>query len=453
MTTGLACLLVGALLLPACGNSPPGQNQPSPTVLPSIDGADAVKFETSLLQKKLAATTPTRPSPPSDAQTRLSAAIDQYFQRAATRRFYVHVDKPIYQPGETIWLRIWELATPSLTKDQSSHGITLELISPKGASVMQKRLQVQNGLATNDLALPASVQGGEYTLRASSDRGGTVERNIIVSQYQPPRIKKKLEFLRKAYGPGDKVAAALALNRATGEPLADKQITAIVTIDESEVARMPLRMSAKGTGIVKFDLPNTIARGDGLLTVLVADGGVTESIQKRIPILLREMQVQLFPEGGDLVAGLPGRVYFMAKNLLDKPADIEGRVIDSSGREISRFASLHNGMGRFEITPAAGDAYFVEITPADRYQTAHSGARRQRDRLLHDGGRRSDQPARRPARRGLVRPGPNSHRDRRAARTPPGRYRHRGQSAVALGGVPADSGGQPGRGAGHDHGR
>lgn len=365
LTTGLAAGLAGALLLSACGNNPPGQGQPSPGA-PPAPVADAAgptfKFEPSLLQKKLAATTPVRAQPPSDAQTRLSAAIDQYFQRMATRRFYVHVDKPMYQPGETVWLRIWELATPSLTKMGNGHGITVELISPKGASVMQKRIQVKSGVATNDFPLPDSVQGGEYILRANSDQGGTVERPIVVSQYQPPRIKKKLEFLRKAYGPGDKVAAALALNRATGEPMAGQQITAIVTVDEAEVARMPLRMSEKGTGIVKFDLPGTIARGDGLLTVLVADGGVTESIQKRIPIVLREMRVQLFPEGGDLIAGVPGRVYFMAKNLLDKPADIEGRVVDSTGRQVSQFASLHNGMGHFELTPAADQAYFVEVT-------------------------------------------------------------------------------------------
>ena len=364
---GFLGLLAGPLLcFAACTTNTPGSSHHGPTLVPQPDDGSTTTatspLQISLLQKKLDATTPARPLPPSDAQTRLSAAIDQYFQRAATRRFYVHVDKPIYQPGETVWLRIWELTSASLTMDQSGHGIRVELISPKGASVIQKRVQVTGGIATNDLSLPATVQGGEYIIRAMSDLGGTVERTIVVSQYQPPRIKKKLEFLRKAYGPGDKVAAALALHRATGEPLAGQAATAIVTIDEREVARMPLRVSATGTGVVKFDLPASIARGDGLLTVLVADGGVTESIQKRIPIVMREMQVELFPEGGDLIVGLPGRVYFMAKNLLGKPADIEGRVVDDTGAQVARFGSLHNGLGRFELTPVAERAYFVEIT-------------------------------------------------------------------------------------------
>lgn len=360
--------LAGVLALPACAtkSKPQGQSGES-TVISSLDAPDVAEPSSdvpspSLLQKKLAASTPARPMPPSDAQKRLSAALDQYFQRTATHRLYVHVDKPIYQPGQAIWFRVWELSTSTLTKGPSNHGVMVELVSPKGASVMQKRVQVTGGVATNDFALPATVQGGEYTIRVRSDLGGTIERNIIVSQYQPPRIKKKMTFLRKAYGAGDKVAAALSLHRATGEPMASTTAKAIVTVDEREHARFDVRTNDKGASIVRFALPPSMTRGDGLLTVLVDDGGVTESIQKRIPIVMNEMRVQLFPEGGDLVTGLPGRVYFSAKNLLDKPADIEGRVVDASNNQIVRFRSLHNGMGRFELTPTPDTAYFVEIT-------------------------------------------------------------------------------------------
>jgi hypothetical protein len=96
--------------------------------------------------------------------------------------------------------------------------------------------------------------------------------------------------------------------------------------------------------------------------VLTPDGGITESVQKRIPILLKSLDVAMFPEGGDLIEGLPGRVYLSAKNSLGKPADVEGRVVDDRGAEIASFKSLHDGMARFDVTPAAGRAYRVEIT-------------------------------------------------------------------------------------------
>src|SRR5262249_50031691 len=108
----------------------------------------------------------------------------------------------------------------------------------------------------------------------------------------------------------------------------------------------------------------------GLLTVLATDGGLTESVQKRIPILLKNVKVDLFPEGGDLVEGLPGRVYLAAANSMGKPADVAGRVVDDRGEKIAEFTSLHDGMARFEITPQAGRSYRVEITqPAGIAQT------------------------------------------------------------------------------------
>ena len=42
---------------------------------------------------------------PSDGTKKIDAAIASHFQRHATQRSYVMTDKPLYQPGETIWFR------------------------------------------------------------------------------------------------------------------------------------------------------------------------------------------------------------------------------------------------------------------------------------------------------------------------------------------------------------
>jgi hypothetical protein len=88
--------------------------------------------------------------------------------------------------------------------------------------------------------------------------------------------------------------------------------------------RWQLRTDEEGDGLVRFNLPADISQGDGLLTVMADDGGITESIAKRVPIVVKKLQLSLYPEGGELVSGLPGRVYFEAKNPIGKPADIAG---------------------------------------------------------------------------------------------------------------------------------
>ncbi|MEJ7596541.1 MAG: MG2 domain-containing protein [Kofleriaceae bacterium] len=291
----------------------------------------------------------------------LDKAIASYFEAHPTKRTYLMTDKPLYQPGETIWFRADLRATGTLLGGPPV-GMVLQLVSPRGAIVATKRVLVQNGIARNDFKLGDEIEGGEYEVRLTADDGTTETKKLVINTYEAPRLMKTLELLRKAYGEGDQVSAAVEVKRTTGEPLADKAMTAVVTLDDVELQRIAIKSDRQGKTSVRFALPSKIARGDGLLTILVEDGGVTESIQKRIPIVMKTLQLAVFPEGGDLVDNVPGRIYFMAKTMIGKPADIQGKVLDERGQVVAELASLHDGMGRFELTPQPDRKYRIEIT-------------------------------------------------------------------------------------------
>lgn len=291
----------------------------------------------------------------------LDRAIANHFESYPGKRAYLQTDKPLYQLGETIWFRADLRATATFASGPST-GVTVQLISPRGAVAAQKRILATAGVARNDLVLGAELEGGEYKLTVQGDDGTRAERTVVVNAYEAPRLQKSLELLRKAYGAGDEVAAAIAIKQATGEPFADRALTAIVTIDDAETSRFTVTTNRAGQATAKFRLPSTIARGDGLLTILADDGGVTESIQRRIPIVTTSIQLGLYPEGGDLIDGVPGRVYFMARTPLGKPADIEGKVTDDRGAVVAELRSIHDGLGRFELTPTTDRRYTVTIT-------------------------------------------------------------------------------------------
>jgi uncharacterized protein YfaS (alpha-2-macroglobulin family) len=291
----------------------------------------------------------------------LSTKIDTAFAGSQQQRIYIQLDKPLYTPGETIWLRVWDLKARDLAAATDGVG-TLELVSPKGAAVIEKRVQLQAGQGANDLELPEDVVGGEYQVRWHAPDGVTVSRPVIVSRYEAPRIKKKLEFVRKAYGANDVVSATVELRRPTGEPLTNHPITALLRLDGTELPRVTTTTDAAGNALVKVPLPASIAVGDGLLTILVDDGGTTESVSKAVPIVMKRMQLSFFPEGGALVSGVESRVYFEARTALGKPADVAGDVVDDRGQVMAHFESYKEGLGRFAFIPAAGRTYTAKIT-------------------------------------------------------------------------------------------
>lgn len=295
-----------------------------------------------------------------DSTKKIDAAIESHFAQHATQRAYVMTDKPLYQPGETIYYRADVRATGTMIGQTSQ--VTMQLVSPRGAIVAQHVVPLADGVATNGFDLAGEIDGGEYTLRMTAPTGTVDEHKIVINTYEAPRLQKSIEFVRKAYGAGDTVTAAVEIKRATGEPLANKTVQARVSLDDKDLSRTQITTDKDGKAIVKFQLPATIDRGDGLLSLLVDDGGVTEAMQKRVPIVTTKIGFAMFPEGGDLVEGLPGRVYFSAVNTMGKPADVEGRVLDDRGQEVATFTSIHDGMGRFEVQPAADRTYHVEIT-------------------------------------------------------------------------------------------
>jgi hypothetical protein len=272
------------------------------------------------------------------------------------RQIYVMTDKPLYRPGETIWFRIWELDR-SLAPVASAGGLTVALVDPRGAVAVEKRLRAMPNGTHNDFALATDLPGGRYGVRVTSDGGAIETREITIATYEVPQLQQTIEFGRRGYAPGDDVIATVTVRRATGEPARGVRIRGVVVVDGATVAQPTAVVGKDGRAVLRFSLPSQIAKGDGLLTAVATDRGASASIQRRIPIATGAVALALYPEGGDLIAELPGRVYFAATSSIGEPVDVTGRIVDDRGVDVAAFASTFRGRGAVSFVPAAGRSY------------------------------------------------------------------------------------------------
>ncbi|MGZ8549300.1 MAG: hypothetical protein ACXWV2_01510 [Chitinophagaceae bacterium] len=67
--------------------------------------------------------------------------------------------------------------------------------------------------------------------------------------------------------------------------------------------------------------------------------------------------IRFFPEGGNLVAGLPSKVAFHAVGGNGNGIFCRGTVYNQNNDSITSFGALRFGMGHFSFTPAKGDSY------------------------------------------------------------------------------------------------
>ena len=75
---------------------------------------------------------PTKRLEEAPSADKLSGMVESYFQDKPGRRIYIQTDKPLYRPGETIWVKSWNLTARDLTGVSDNNGVVYRLISPKG---------------------------------------------------------------------------------------------------------------------------------------------------------------------------------------------------------------------------------------------------------------------------------------------------------------------------------
>jgi uncharacterized protein YfaS (alpha-2-macroglobulin family) len=291
---------------------------------------------------------------------------------------FVSTDKPIYRGGEKVYVRgvVLNAANHKPIPDGLVTTVSVQIKGPKGDVIATGNALTQDSVWGYAWDVPAEQSGGEYTAYVTYPWDGLTpaERKFDVRSYRAPRLKSQITFVRDGYGPGDKVTATLDVKRAEGGVPEGAKVTVIARVDGTEIKGTSTNIDDKGLSTVTFDLPRDIPRGEGTLSLAIEDGGVVETASKTIPILLQTVDLQMYPEGGDLIAGFKNRVYLQANQPNGKPADLSGKLMwkkDSQTGIVTDFRTTHEGRGRFEFTPEGDKEYFLSISEPTGIKTTY----------------------------------------------------------------------------------
>src|SRR5438445_12404207 len=116
------------------------------------------------------------------------------------------------------------------------------------------------------------------------------------------------------------VAANLHVERAEGGIPAGAKVSVSARVDGEEIWKGTTMVDSSGNASASFRLPAAIARGEGVIVMIIEDGGTVETATQTIPILLQTLDLAIYPEAGDLIAGLPTRACVDGRSAAGKPA-------------------------------------------------------------------------------------------------------------------------------------
>lgn len=80
-----------------------------------------------------------------------------------------------------------------------------------------------------------------------------------------------------------------------------------------------------------------------------------------------KIDLQFFPEGGNAVVDLTGKIAFKAINQNGIGVKVTGEVVNSKGDFVAPIKSNDDGIGAFNLKPKSGETYFAELNDKTRY--------------------------------------------------------------------------------------
>ncbi|MGB0861915.1 MAG: MG2 domain-containing protein [Saprospiraceae bacterium] len=300
--------------------------------------------------------------------TALQTAYDSYIKEFPITKVYLHTDRTLYKTNETLWFTAY-IVDAQNKPTASNQTLFAELIDPKGNVVKRWNIRKQiNQAFKGDFVVGQGNVGGIYKIRAYTNwmrnwgEDFYFEKEITVQNVVAPRLLMKLDFEKEAYSAAEEVIAKLDVREPNDEPLSEYSFDYTVSIGGKKYLTQTAKTNNEGKVDIHFTLPKKLKTIDGLLNVMIDFEGSTESISRSIPIVLNNVWVDFFPEGGYIMNGTKNKIAFKATNEFGEPADIKGILKNEKGQTISTFESYHQGLGAFELTANNNENYTVELT-------------------------------------------------------------------------------------------
>jgi len=300
-------------------------------------------------------------------------SIEEYIQsnqEPASEKIFLHVDRTNYMQGDTIWLKAYLWYGPEQLPDSISGILYVDLVNDQGIVALKRRLLIQNGTSHGDFSLDTTISPGIYTLRAYTrlmqimNSGepfyqavtiNPVKQNFqfdcipgIIKQTGNDSLRVKFRFFEidKLGNFNNSYNHTIRYSIKIGDQIF--QMDSILTENTKEYI---LKYS-----LVGLRTQDSIAE----FGISIRDDRLTFEKKFRIP-LQENIDLQFFPEGGNLVYGLESKIAFKAIGADGLGREINGEIRTNGENVVSGFKSTHKGMGAFMLKPLAKEKYFAHF--------------------------------------------------------------------------------------------
>ncbi|MES2809817.1 MAG: hypothetical protein V4619_14395 [Bacteroidota bacterium] len=312
------------------------------------------------------------PKPEDNPFDTLVNRLQRWTDTIPQEKIYLHMDKPYYALGDTIWFKGYLTIGSRHQLSKLSGAVYVDLINERDSLLKSLKLPVTAGMVMGDFVLVDDYHQGSYRIRAYTQwmRNAGPEyffdRTFTVGDLLTNNLVAKADYQYRTTDGKQELTALLNFTNDEGKALGERNLRYQIVIGNKVVWTQNIKTDALGSASIKIDNAAK-ANLNGAYIRATIESADKYAVTRDFPIKAEKAQsdVQFFPESGGLVNGIASRVGFKAIGVDGLGISIKGTVIDDTGTEAAQISTLHAGMGSFILKPQEGKSYSAKITFPD----------------------------------------------------------------------------------------
>lgn len=292
-----------------------------------------------------------------------------YLEHYPIEKIHLHFDKPYYSVGDTVWFKAY--LNNNLIQYAPSNILYVEVLNSRDSLMQTMMVPLQGQTGKGQLVLdPSFYKQDNYRFRSYTKWMGNFSYDYYFNKIIPvgdvisATMHSNISFEDVSTDRRTRSVVSLQFQDATGNVLANRRVqwevkSNFVTLDKGRI-----ETDAMGNGRIELNASDQEAWQQGRLFVSLQNTRSTTPFVAEYPLqsAFWDADVQFFPEGGDLLAGVAKKVAFKAIGSDGRGLQVEGEILDEQGQSLTTFSSLHAGMGQFTMYPVAGVSYKARLT-------------------------------------------------------------------------------------------
>ena len=309
-----------------------------------------------------------------------SAQGTKYSPASFAEKIYLQLDGKVYPTDKIIWFKAVVTNAVDHTPTSLSKVLHVELIGPDERIIETKLIKIEKGIGEGFFDLNQYYPEGVYLIRAYTEWDKNYGDDFFFKEYIrvfAPAAKAKTEPFNKVVvtekqGKGQHINAIF--DPLAVDSLHKKELTVFLTLDNKKDSLL-IKKGKDNRYSLDYDVPD----GCQLVTIQMLTSN-SMGYSKTIALKEDSLDVQFFPESGELVHGLPCKMGFKALDYNGKGKKITGEIVDKTGEVITTFESNELGMGSFVLTRADSSArWYARVAKAESKEHG-AGSKEQRGR-------------------------------------------------------------------------